>query len=187
MLTDTCRTSKREFANWESSCAAYCAGWSIISIPKQLQDWAHEIMIKAKIKKPGTWMHETAQRPSCRPVRRMCHVQALNTWATANHCCKRCVSPYVTAIPVQHHCLGQQTSSQPYCIHLSMGLRQNNIDCKTHTDKLGYKIYMRLAVGLGTANPSDWNTYICAVHHSSLCHLNFLYLFSNSGFLITSL
>ena len=118
MLTDTCRTSKREFANWESSCAAYCAGWSIISIPKQLQDWAHEIMIKAKIKKPGTWIHETAQRPSCRPVRCMCHVQALNTWATANHCCKRCVSPYVTAIPVQHHCLGQQTSSQPYCIHL---------------------------------------------------------------------
>jgi len=24
----------------------------------------------------------------------------------------------VTAIPVQHHCLGRQTSSQPYCIHL---------------------------------------------------------------------
>ena len=146
----------------------------MISMPKHLREWINSVLKKLR-KKQKTWMHRTAQRSSCKPASYRCQSDS-NKWFG------------VTAIPDRLHCRGLQTFSPPSHIHL----------CETHhnasqtiisnswenfTNELWDEHQCRLAIGLCTGKTSNLQQDGNGVNPD----LKFLYLFSSSGFFMTSL
>ena len=142
--------------------------------------WLTKVKVTSLQSKEQTSMLLSGQKPPCKPT----------GWCYSKGCCAQFSSYLSNAASEIYKCFSSDIEFAFVSSNHEICKRKKNSKWQ-HTNELGYKRDVGLAVGLGTGNPSCWSKMnvclwsMCTVNRVIIAYLKAGYLLSSSGFVTT--